>query len=225
MAKANDKYLLTTKLFCGKCGRMMVGESGKSHTGKRYYYYKCGNAKKKTGCNKKAVKKDWIENLVVQQALLMLTDSALMERLVGRLLELQGEESFDLRLLQKQLQEVEKGIENMLNAIQAGIITASTKERLASLESQKAQLEESILRETIKRPVLTREQIEFFLRKFRDMDGTGEEERQRLIDCFVNAVFVYDDKIVLTFNYKDGSKTISLDDIKSSDLEGFGPPK
>lgn len=224
MAKASDKYLLTTKLFCGKCGRMMAGESGKSQTGKRYYYYKCGNAKRKTGCDKKAVKKDWIENLVVQQTLLMVMDDALMERLVDRLLDLQGDESFDLRLLQKQLAEVEKGIENMLNAIQAGILTASTKERLAALEAQKAQLEESVLRERIKRPVLTREQIAFFLRKFRDTDTADEEERQRLIDCFVNAVFVFEDKIVLTFNYKDGTKTISLDDVESSDLEGFGPP-
>lgn len=225
MAKAADKYLLTTKLFCGKCGRMMAGESGKSHTGKRYYYYKCGNAKKKNGCDKKAVKKDWIENLVIQQTMLMLSDDAIIKRLVERLLDLQGEESFDLRRLQEQLDDAEKGIENMLNAIQAGIITACTKERLASLESRKAQLEESILREQIKRPVLTREQIEFFLHKFRNTNTKDEEERQRLIDCFVNAVFVYEDKIVLTFNYKDGTKTISLNDVEGSDLEDFGPPR
>jgi len=224
MAKASDKFLLTTKLFCGKCGRMMIGESGKSHTGKRYYYYKCGNAKKKSGCDKKAIKKNWIEDFVVQQTLLMVMDDALMERIVDRLLEMQGKESFDLRLLQKQLKEVEKGIENMLNAIQAGIITVSTKERLASLEAQKAQLEESILREQIKRPVLTREQIKYFIRKFRNTNTEDEDERQRLIDCFVNAVFVFDDRIVLTFNYKDGTKTISLDDIQGSDLKDFGPP-
>ncbi|MCI8762961.1 MAG: hypothetical protein HFF28_09050, partial [Oscillospiraceae bacterium] len=45
------------------------------------------------------------------------------------------------------------------------------------------------------------------------------------IDCFVNAVFVYDDKIVLTFNYKDGAKTIALDDVNGSDLVDSGPPK
>ena len=48
---------------------------------------------------------------------------------------------------------------------------------------------------------------------------------QRLIDCFVNAVFVYDDKIVLTFNYKDGAKTIVLDDVNGSDMVDNGPPK
>ena len=44
-----SEFLLTTKLFCGKCERMMVGESGKSHTGAMHYYYKCGNAKRKNG--------------------------------------------------------------------------------------------------------------------------------------------------------------------------------
>jgi hypothetical protein len=31
--KAEDEYILTTKLFCGKCGNLLVGESGKSRTG------------------------------------------------------------------------------------------------------------------------------------------------------------------------------------------------
>ena len=46
-----SEFLLTTKLFCGKCERMMVGESGKSHTGTMPYYYKRGNTKRKDGCD------------------------------------------------------------------------------------------------------------------------------------------------------------------------------
>ena len=99
-----------------------------------------------------------------------------------------------------------------------GIITASTKQRLADLEEQKAQLEQQILVEQIKNPALSREQIAFFLDQYKKTDVNDEAQRQRLIDCFVNAVFVYDDKIVLTFNYKDGTKTISLDDVNSSDI-------
>ena len=79
--------------------------------------------------------------------------------------------------------------------------------------------------EQIKNPVLTREQIAFFIDQYRKTDINDEAQRQRLIDCFVNAVYVYDDKIVLTFNYKDGAKTISLDDVKGSDMVDNGPPK
>ncbi|MDY3854969.1 MAG: hypothetical protein SO170_08465, partial [Butyribacter sp.] len=48
---------------------------------------------------------------------------------------------------------------------------------------------------------------------------------QRLIDSFVNAVYLYEDKIILTFNYKDGSKTITLADVEGSDLSSFGARK
>ena len=51
--KADEEYLLTTKLFCGKCGALMFGESGTSATGRTYYYYKCANVKRRKGCNKK----------------------------------------------------------------------------------------------------------------------------------------------------------------------------
>ena len=65
MAKADADHLLTTKLFCGMCERMMVGESGTSHTGDKHYYYKCAGAKRTKDCKKKSVKKEWIEKAVV----------------------------------------------------------------------------------------------------------------------------------------------------------------
>lgn len=224
-AKATERYLLTTKLFCGECGRMMAGESGTGTGGKIYRYYKCHSAKYKKGCTKKPMKKEWIENLVVQQTMMMVMDKPLMERITDKLLNLQGEENHDLRLLEQQLSEVEKGIENMLNAIQAGIITESTKQRLADLEQSKSDLEERITENQIQHPSLTREQIAFFLDQFQQTDVNDEEQRQRLIDSFVNAVYVYEDKIILIFNYKGGTKTVGLNDIDSSDLEASGPPR
>ena len=54
---------------------------------------------------------------------------------------------------------------------------------------------------------------------------TKREQRQRLIDSFVNAVYLYEDKIILTFNYKDGSKTITLAEVEGSDLSVLGARK
>lgn len=224
-AKAEERYLLTTKLFCGNCGKMLAGESGKSTQGKIYRYYKCHSAKNKKGCHKKPVRKNWIEDLVFQQTMMMVMDDPLMERIVNRIMEVQNEEDYDLKLLEQQLSETEKGIENMINAIQAGIITASTKQRLEALESKKANIERNIIEHRIKNPILSREQIEFYLDQFKKTDANDIEQKERLIDSFVNAVYVYDDKIILTFNYKDGAKTVSLKDIQSSDLESSSPPK
>ncbi|MDY4397265.1 MAG: recombinase family protein [Oscillospiraceae bacterium] len=223
--KAEDDYLLTTKLYCGKCGSFMVGESGTSHTMKVHRYYRCVNTKKKKLCDKKAVKKDWIEDLVVNYTMKAIMNDEVMERLIDTLMELQKKESTDLPLLKKQLAETEKGINNMLNAIQAGIFTPSTKQRLDELEETKSQLEVSILQEEMHKPLLTREQIAFFIYRFRKFDVTKREQRQRLIDSFVNAVYLYEDKIILTFNYKDGSKTITLADVEGSDLSSFGAPR
>lgn len=49
-----------------------------------------------------------------------------------------GQESTLLPQLRKQLKDCENGIDNLLNAIQMGIFTPSTKERLESLEQQKS---------------------------------------------------------------------------------------
>lgn len=220
--KAEDDYLLTTKLYCGKCGSFMVGESGTSHTMKVHRYYRCVNTKKKKHCDKKAVKKDWIEDLVVGYTMKAIMNDDVMERLIDTLMELQKKESTDLPLLKKQLAETEKGINNLLNAIKSGIFTPSTKQRLDELEETKSQLEVSILQEEMHKPLLTREQIAFFIYRFRKFDVTKREQRQRLIDSFVNAVYLYEDKIILTFNYKDGSKTITLAEVEGSDLSCFG---
>jgi len=223
--KAEDDYLLTTKLYCGKCGSFMVGESGTSHTIKVHRYYRCVNTKKKKLCDKKAVKKDWIEDLVVSYTMKAIMNDEVMERLIDTLMELQKRENTDLPLLKKQLAETEKGINNMLNAIQAGIFTPSTKQRLDELEETKSQLEISILQEEMHKPMLTREQIAFFIYRFLKFDVTKREQRQRLIDSFVNAVYLYEDKIILTFNYKDGSKTITLAEVEGSDLSVLGALK
>lgn len=225
MSKADEVFLLTIKLFCGKCGRLMVGESGTSHTGKKHYYYKCGSAKRKTGCTKKAVKKDWIENLVVERTMQMIFDDTMLEAIAGMVLEVQARENTSLPVLKEQLAQAEQGIQNMLNAIQQGIFTPSTKQRLEELEETKERLTVSILQEELQKPRLTKEQVLFFLQRFRAIDTNKQEQRQRLIDSFVNAVYVYDDKIILTFNYQDGTETITLDDINGSDLEAGAPPK
>ncbi len=222
-SKAEERYLLTTKLFCGKCGRLMVGESGTSHTGRKHYYYKCGSSKRKTGCDKKAVKKDWIEDLVIRLTMKVVFDDEALNKLADELMDFQRRENTDIPILKRQLEETAQGIENLLNAIQQGILTASTKARLEQLEETKTHLEISMAQAELKKPLLSKKQILFWLHRFRGIDTSKPDQRQRLIDSFVNAVYVYDDKIVLTFNYRDGTETITLKDIAGSDL-GVAPP-
>lgn len=154
----------------------------------------------------------------------MIFDDTTLGAIANMVLDVQARENTSLPVLKAQLAQTEQGIQNMLNAIQQGIFTASTKQRLEELEATKERLTVSILQEELQKPHLSREQILFFLQCFRAIDTTKQEQRQRLIDSFVNAVYVYDDKIILTFNYQDGTETITLDNINGSDLEAVSPP-
>ena len=230
--KAEDDYLLTTKLFCGHCGTLMFGESGTSRTGETYRYYKCASAKKKTGCTKKAVRKQWLEDLVVSETMKLIRDDTVIDSLVAAVMELQNRESTSLPLYEKQLRETETGIQNMLDAIQAGILTSSTKERLEALEAQKKDLEAKIAEEKLAKPVMKEEFVRFWLLHFRKLDLSQKEQRQALIDTFINAIYLYDDKVLITFNYKEGTETVSFGEAteaaakeKSSDMDCLGAPK
>lgn len=188
--KADEEYILTTKLFCGLCGRFMAGESGRSHTGTVYYYYKCSSAKRNTGCKKKAVKKEAIERLVVTKTKELVFQDDTINRLADSIVELQKKESTVLPHLQRQLQETDKGIENMLNAIQQGIITSATKQRLDELETRKEELEISIAQEKMQKPMLTKEKIVFWISRFKDGDIDDPIYRRNIIDIFVNSVYI-----------------------------------
>ena len=215
--KAEDEYLLTTKLFCGKCQCYMVGESGTGRN-KVHRYYKCASVKNHKGCDKKTVKKEWIENLVIEQIKKLIFDDELIEKLADTVMKLQSKENTVLPLLKKRFADTQKSIDNMLDAIQQGILTASTKERLESLEKQKSEFSVQIIKEEMAKPTLSREQIIFWFHRFRKLNNKRLDHRRRLIDSFVNAIFLYDDRITFTFNYKDGTKTINFTELEKSGL-------
>ena len=150
-----------------------------------------------------------------------------INRIIDALLAMQEREDVTIPALRRQLAETEKGIENMLNAIQQGIFTASTKQRLEELEKQKEELSLSMTTAELQKPKLTREYMEHWFSQFRYGDPNDREFQKRLIDTFVNAIFVYDDKLVLTYNYQHGTQTITLkevEDFLGSDLVGLSPP-
>ena len=208
--KAEDDYLLTTKLFCGYCGALMFGESGTSRTGEVHRYYKCATAKKHKDCKKKTVRKQWLEDLVVNQTMQLVKDDAAMESIIAKVMELQDKENTNIPLYEKQLRDAESGIQNMLNAIQAGILTSSTKERLEQLEETKRELEARIAEEKLAKPKVTEEFIRFWLLRFRKLDMSLKDQRQALVDTFINAIYLYDDKVLITFNYKEGTQTVTF---------------
>ena len=231
--KAEDDYLLTTKLFCGCCGAYLCGESGTSRTGKVHHYYKCVSVKKKrTECHKRPVRKEWIEDLVVSETMKMVMDDKAIEAIVSMLMDLQDRDNVNVPLYEQQLREADTAIGNLLNAIQQGILTRSTKERLEELENRRDELENRLACEKLAKPKVGAEFMTFWLHRFRKLDVRQKSHRKMLIDTFINAIFLYDDKMVITFNYKEGTKTITfaelqeaISDKNGSDLDCLVAPR
>jgi len=75
-----------------------------------------------------------------------------------------------------------------------------------------------IAKEEMKKPALTKAMVVEWFTKLRKFDITKTEHRRRLVDSFINAVFLYDDRIVIVFNYKNSAKTTSLEDVHASPI-------
>lgn len=223
-AKANALYLLSGKLYCGLCGAPMIGESGKSHTGAFHYYYSCANRKRPAPgvprCTKQTERKMDLETAVLKIALNALTDDVLNEvaEAAHNMLAREAEQADRAPALRAELKEIDNKISNILTAIEAGIFTASTRDRLTDLENQKAAISEQLEACAHPLPVLSTEELLFWIINLRNGSTESEDYSARLIDAFINSISITDDpdgkRIALIFNLKtNASRTY-----KGSDL-------
>ena len=72
------------------------------------------------------------------------------------------------------------------------------------------------------RPKVTEEFIRFWLLRFRKLDMSLKDQRQALVDTFINAIYLYDDKVLITFNYKEGTQTVTFGEATEVATEGNG---
>ncbi len=212
----NEDYILTGKLFCGKCGAPMIGCSGTGKSGAKYFYYACQKKRAEKACDKKNVVKDSIEEKITIAVREYLLDDDVITWIADgyrAFLEAHRRDSA-LVSMQEELVEVEKGIKNIVTAIEQGIFTASTRERLLELEGEKQSLQASIAVTEATLEDVPRERIEFWLQSFRDGDVKSKEYQAKLIDSFVQAVYLYDDSIRIVCNYigKNNEIKVSLPD-------------
>ena len=108
-----------------------------------------------------------------------------------------------------------------------GILTESTKERLEQLEEQKKSLKLSITQTQIERPRYTKPQIVDWISRFKYGNVNDPNYQRQIIDTFINAIYVFDDKLAFTYNFHDGTETITLKEIEAafgSDLSQVAPP-
>ncbi len=211
------RFWLTGKLYCGECGTPMQGCSGTSKTNAaKHYYYACGAARKHK-CHLKYVKKDKIEAIAIFMLTKCLQDTELLASLavdVAAYYQREHEDKGYLEGLKAERAETEKALNNLVRAIEHGIFSETTQARLTELESRKKALTEAIDAEEIKRAIAKHDiSIQHFFDEYAHADLTDPAVRDYLLDYFIDKIFVFDDRVIMTIWYGDDKKEITWGDI------------
>ena len=207
------RFWLTGKLYCGYCGSTIHGAAGTSKNGKRHYYYAC-KEQRRHKCNLKQKKKDIVEVNVLWLLHEFLHDTENLTSLAVDMAtyytKLNSAEKY-INSLEAEIKEVDKGINNIVKAIEAGVISSALTDRLAKLETQREGLQDTINAEKIKQSMATdTNSIKHYFVKYADFDFDDEETRNNVLEYFVDKIFLYNDKIVITWYYTDNKTEISL---------------
>jgi DNA invertase Pin-like site-specific DNA recombinase len=217
-------FLLTAKLFCGKCGEPMTGDGGTSRSGKVYSYYTC-NGHRQHKCDKKRVGKEWIEEIIINRMMNILSTENFIESVADKVIEFQSRTKDDsaLKALEARQKEIERSINNLVAAIEQGIVTPTTKSRLMELEAERERVNKGIAKEIIKEPELDRDQVVWFLERFLGGNIQDEAFRAFLVDTFLNSVYLYDDKLIMVFNYSGEDNKVTLKAVEDAVLNEKAP--
>lgn len=222
--KARDaEYVLQGKMFCGHCGAPMVGESGRGKNGNVYHYYACAARKKSHTCDKKNEKKDFIEWYVVEQTVEYVLTHERLQLISERVVEEYNKDfnSGTQKELEKELRDINKELDSVVDGIiktTVSIVLDRLNAKATALSARKEDLELEIAKLKVASSVkITVEEVYTFLERFCDGDLMDEDFRRKIIDVFINAVYLYDDKVVIYYNLKDSKQVSYIEMLESTD--------
>jgi len=206
--KSSSNYLLSGKLYCGHCCRPMVGLSAYGCKHKKYYYYACHRPREKVRlCDMKTIDRDTLHDKVFNTVCRLFATNETIQALADMILKEHSRACRDntsLQVLEAQLESTNRAIDNIMKAIEAGIITDQTKSRIEELNRTASQLRMDINLEKARlRPDLELSEVLTFLRSQFYGETQDNEIRKALLKTFVRAVIYDGDKIIVSFNYQE----------------------
>lgn len=210
-----EDYWLTGHVYCGICGETMQGTAGTGKSGSRHYYYSCkGHRQHK--CPAKSKPKDVIERIVTYILDQIVRDPAnrleIAEHCYAYYLRQHDDGGAYIKSIQAQMHETETKINNIMRAIEAGIITETTGERLKSLEAARSRLADALEAEQMRQ----RCQLQLSdIVKYLDSIGGDVNDpatRQRILDEYVERVIVTEDTVEIIMHYTQERRAMAIKD-------------
>lgn len=199
-------FALTGKVFCGHCGAAMVGDSGNG-VGGRYYYYSCINKKNRRACKKKSERQDWLEKYVCEQTANFVLAPKNISYIAKRVAEASAADLGCDRIaeLERELARIDRQFDALTESLVKTTNPTFLKkinEKAEALTAQKEAAEKEHAALCLRRELcVTPSDVEMYLRSFAHGDPSDPDYRRRLINTLVNAVYVWDDKILIYYNY------------------------
>lgn len=213
--KAKVEYILSEKLICGKCGNKMTGVSGTSKNGNKHNYYKCVGVVKGI-CNKRGVRKQFIEDEIITAIIGDGTERNKYGVLTDEFIEMVAAETYtliqaerndsEIKRLESLVAENQKAINNLMQALMLGKITDTILAQIEKLESENKELNDTITAEKSMQMNYSYSDIRKWLLHFRTLDYTKTKNRKALIDTFIYKILLYDNKMKVLFHLKGGQK-------------------
>ena len=191
--------MLRNKLICGYCGKTISAETGTSRHGIKVNYYKCKGLKKyRNNCPKKTVRQDLLEEFILNSIIQELSKKNIMDNMVKEILKVQEDlcnNNMILNQLQKNKKQLESQLNNILKAIEMGVMNKTTNSRMKELENQIEEYDKMILIETNKMSVKVSESE---IRKF--YTEALKQEPILLVNYLIKEIRLFNDKAEIVFN-------------------------
>ena len=197
--KSKETFILSGKLYCGHCGATMIGTSGTSKTGKIHSYYTCLERNKRHTCDKSNENKQKLEDDIIAKIKEKVLHPVNIELIATNILQEYNSNINTLKIneYKAKIKEIDKQLDNITNQF---IATKNQKilERLNKHADDLTELQETYEKQ-IKKITLatsikhTKEDIKDYLNTLIFKNEEDIQDKQRLIDTFVNSIYVFDD--------------------------------
>ena len=203
--KGKRKYALSGLIKCGECGGHIIVSHSYRNGEPAFFRLYCLNRKEHKNCNNPTRKMEIVENAVIEAIKNKILDKKTIKTLAEKACSLQEDNSLDkLKELQTELKNVQKSKNNIIAAIEQGIITPTTKDRLQELEHLESDLQVKIATEKkAENKNLTAPEIEKFLKKYCSGNMQDETFRFELTHTFVKEILLFKDRFEITLKLSD----------------------
>jgi len=203
--KAVSIYILSGKVECGKCGGKMFGNRRKAgRYGTIWSGYQCSNRKKYKTCDAKEIKKDTVEEMVLNHLQNKIFSDEFID-FITQEIHSQWEKSLDnsgneINLLEQKLKKIQAQIDNIVKAIMDGLYNPAMKIKMDELENTKNEIISMIATERSKsKKGFSFEEIKKYLSIGKGISEKSASEQKRIIDTFIEKVIIHPDKIDIYF--------------------------